>query len=94
MCDRRSHYNPEVTPASDLDELISQLHDEFETDEVDVDRVKQIMSAYRTNPKDWIKFAKFDDYRYSSCYNGVRGLNYNCCSRIAGLQMDISQVLA
>lgn len=63
MCDRRSHYTPEVVPARDMTELVSQLHAAFETDQVDVDHVKEIMSAYKSSPKDWARFAKFDEYR-------------------------------
>lgn len=46
-----------------LDDLIAELHKAFETDVVDVDHVMDLMNAYKTNPAEWQKYAKFDRYR-------------------------------
>jgi len=43
-----------------LDELCQELHKVFESDEVNVDYVQAIMTAYKSNPADWQKYAKFD----------------------------------
>lgn len=45
--------------------LIEILHRIFDSDRVDVDEVQQIMESYESNPQDWEKFAKFDQYRYT-----------------------------
>lgn len=50
---------------SDLNELVQALHRVFESDRVNVDEVKQILSAYKSNPRDWKRFAKFDPFRYT-----------------------------
>lgn len=65
-CNRQSHCRAsqiEVPKPKDLTELCSHLHKAFATDRVDVDYVHALMSAYQSNPKDWGKFAKFDEYR-------------------------------
>ncbi|XP_014218157.1 cysteine dioxygenase type 1 [Copidosoma floridanum] len=49
----------------DLTDLIEKLHEAFDTDDVDIDYVQELMSAYRSNPQDWKKYAKFDRYRYT-----------------------------
>lgn len=54
---------------SSLDGLVEQLHKAFETDYVDIDHVQGIMAAYRSNPQDWKKYAKFDRYRYVDCFS-------------------------
>lgn len=46
-----------------LEVLIDELHKAFATDKVNVDYVKALLAAYRSNPKDWRKFAKFDRHR-------------------------------
>lgn len=53
----------EVVVPKNLDELIEILHRIFDSDRVDVDEVQQIMESYESNPQDWEKFAKFDQYR-------------------------------
>lgn len=47
----------------DLKHLTQQLHRVFESDHVNVEYVHKLMSAYKSNPADWRKFAKFDRYR-------------------------------
>jgi len=48
-----------------LDDLVGQLHKAFEDDVVDVDYVTDLLQAYKSNPVEWKKFAKFDRYRYT-----------------------------
>jgi cysteine dioxygenase len=37
----------------------------FDSDEVNIDEVEELLSAYHTNKADWKKFAKFDAYKYT-----------------------------
>lgn len=46
-----------------LRELIDGLHEAFETDYVNIDRVQYLMASYRSNSAEWKKYAKFDRYR-------------------------------
>jgi cysteine dioxygenase len=48
-----------------LQDLIEHLRQVFESDKVNVDYVKAVLAAYKSNPKDWKKFAKFDKNRYT-----------------------------
>ncbi|XP_035222205.1 cysteine dioxygenase type 1-like [Stegodyphus dumicola] len=48
-----------------MDDLIRELRSAFETDYVNIERVQDLMAAYKSNPRDWIKFAKFDRHRYT-----------------------------
>ncbi|KAF2356516.1 Cysteine dioxygenase type I [Trinorchestia longiramus] len=50
---------------NDLNDLIRQIHDAFNGDHVDVDLVSAILRAYRSNPADWKKFAKYDRYKFA-----------------------------
>ena len=54
-----------IVPPKDLKELIGELHKVFESDHVNVEYVTQLMASYKSNPKDWKKFAIFDVHRYS-----------------------------
>lgn len=54
----------EVTKAETLDDLIKILHKLFESDTLDVDEVQSVMESYDTKPQEWMKYAKFDQYRY------------------------------
>ncbi|XP_067941625.1 cysteine dioxygenase type 1-like [Watersipora subatra] len=54
-----------VRPAADFDELVERLHEVFESDEVDIDYVKELMTSYKSNPDEWIRYAQFDKYRYT-----------------------------
>ncbi|XP_053214274.1 cysteine dioxygenase type 1-like [Panonychus citri] len=51
--------------AVDLDHLINSLSELFSTDLVDIEKVKQLMSSYQSNPKEWRKYAHFDRHRYT-----------------------------
>ncbi|KAG0351714.1 hypothetical protein BGZ54_003132 [Gamsiella multidivaricata] len=60
---------PIPVPAS-LDELVALLHAELgsnglDSEHVDVDRVKKLMSNYVSNKGDWQKYALFDKNRYT-----------------------------
>ena len=52
-----------VPAIKDLNDLIQELHKVFEHDRVNVEYVKALLSAYKSSPKDWKKFAKFDTHR-------------------------------
>ena len=47
----------------DLKELVSMLGDIFARDTVDVDYVKELMSKYKSNPRDWRQYAKYDPHK-------------------------------
>ncbi|XP_013097320.1 cysteine dioxygenase type 1 isoform X2 [Stomoxys calcitrans] len=55
-------YGPVVENLSDL---ISALHSEFSTNYVNIEMVNHLMLSYKSNPKEWKKFAKFDRYKYT-----------------------------
>ncbi|XP_077093792.1 cysteine dioxygenase type 1 [Siphateles boraxobius] len=55
----------EVIKPETLDDLIKTLHEIFESDSVNVEEVQSIMEAYESKPQEWMKFAKFDQYRYT-----------------------------
>jgi len=48
---------------SSMKDVISEIHGAFSGSEVDVDHVTEILEAYKSNPADWKKFAKFDRYK-------------------------------
>lgn len=43
-----------------LDNLRKELHRVFESDRVNIDDVKALMSTYTSNREDWEKFAHFE----------------------------------
>lgn len=53
----------EVVKPETLDDLIKTLHKIFESDTINVEEVQSIMEAYESKPQEWMKFAKFDQYR-------------------------------
>ncbi|KAM6954277.1 cysteine dioxygenase type 1 [Aplochiton taeniatus] len=55
----------EVLKPQTLDELIKILHKIFESDDINVEEVQNIMESYDSNPQDWKKFAQFDQFRYT-----------------------------
>lgn len=55
-------YGPVIETLTDL---ISALHNEFSTNYVNIEMVNHIMLSYKSNPKEWQKFAKFDRYKYT-----------------------------
>ena len=50
-------------PINSLDELIMEIKRIFEKDDVDIDYVKYVLNSYKSNPKDWKRFAIFDQHR-------------------------------
>ncbi|GFS89049.1 cysteine dioxygenase type 1 [Nephila pilipes] len=48
-----------------LDDLIRELRSAFSTDHVNVERVQDLMAAYKSNPREWLKYAQFDRHRYT-----------------------------
>lgn len=48
---------------ADLDDLIKKLHEVFDAEIVNIEQVKALLEAYKSNPKDWKRFAKFDRHR-------------------------------
>ncbi|KYM84428.1 Cysteine dioxygenase type 1 [Atta colombica] len=50
---------------STLRELIDALYEAYNTDNVNIDYVQNLMMDYKSNPAEWKKFAKFDRYRYT-----------------------------
>lgn len=54
-----------IVPPANLKELIHRLHVIFEQDRINVDYVKALMESYKSNPREWKKFAKFDVHRYT-----------------------------
>ncbi|XP_061726292.1 cysteine dioxygenase type 1 [Cydia pomonella] len=48
-----------------LEKLVEELHDIFSRDHVNVQDVQKLMLGYKSNPKDWKKYAKFDRFRYT-----------------------------
>jgi hypothetical protein len=59
----REEYWCDLRKPESLDELIQELHKAFSSDRVNIEQVKALLSSYRSNPKDWKKFAKFDTHR-------------------------------
>lgn len=53
----------EVMKPQTLDELIQILNKIFESDCVNIEEVQNIMESYESNPQEWMKYAKFDQYR-------------------------------
>ena len=47
----------------DLSQLCQILHRVFAQDTVNVEYVKRIIENYKSNPKDWKKYAKYDPHK-------------------------------
>lgn len=45
--------------------LIERLLEIFDSDSVNVEEVENLLLSYKTDLKDWQKFAKFDKYKYT-----------------------------
>ena len=54
-----------VPVPKDLKELCSLLHKVFDNDLVNVEYVKKLMLNYKSNPKDWRQYAKYDPHKYT-----------------------------
>lgn len=56
----------QVPSSTCLDDLIEQLRVVFQSDCVNVDYVRALLTAYKSNPKDWKQYAIFDPHRFVS----------------------------
>lgn len=54
-----------IEPVPTLDCLIERLNEVFAEDRVNVEYVKALMETYKSNPREWKKYAKFDTHRYT-----------------------------
>lgn len=54
-----------IRAPENLKDLIQQLHKVFAQDKINIDYVKALMESYKSNPREWKKFAKFDPHRYT-----------------------------
>lgn len=48
-----------------LTDLINELHRVFAEDRVNVEYVQYLMESYRSDPAEWLKYAKFNKFRYT-----------------------------
>lgn len=48
-----------------LGDVVHGLRSIFAEDQVNIDQVKSLLRAYRSNSKDWLPFTKFDATRYT-----------------------------
>lgn len=55
-----------VPVPADLNELVSMLKEIFSSDLVNVEYVAKLIGNYRSNPKDWRQYAKYDPHRYEN----------------------------
>lgn len=53
----------ETHKSHSLTDVIQGLHQIFAGDKVDVDEVQALMESYQSDPREWLKYAKFDQYR-------------------------------
>jgi len=47
------------------EKMIEKLLEVFESDQVNIEEVEEILGAYHTKISDWRKYAKFDKYKYT-----------------------------
>ena len=47
------------------DELINKLLEIFGSDKVNIEEVEELLASYKSNPRDWRKYAKFDKFKYT-----------------------------
>lgn len=59
------HLGNSLPEIGSLTDLIRELNKIFENDIVNVELVHYVMRAYKSNPVEWKKYAKFDRYRYT-----------------------------
>jgi hypothetical protein len=52
-----------ISPPQTLPELIAELHRVFSGDKINIDYVQTLMTLYKSNRKDWKKYAKYDPHR-------------------------------
>ena len=52
-----------IVPPASLEDLINELHKIFANDDVNVEYVQKLMASYASKPREWKKFAKFDQHK-------------------------------
>ncbi len=52
-----------VPVPKNMTELIAHLQKIFSSDTVNVDYVTKLLQNYKSNPKDWRKYAKYDPHK-------------------------------
>lgn len=52
-----------VKIAETLNDLIGELHNVFNSDRVNIEYVNHLLLSYKSNPREWKKFAKFDRFK-------------------------------
>lgn len=60
--ERKLDFDNIPVPA-DLDELIAMLRQIFSNELVNVEYVRQLIANYKSNPKDWRQYAKYDPHK-------------------------------
>jgi Cysteine dioxygenase type I len=55
----RSHQKNSLT----FDQLKDGLHELFSGDSVNVEELNELLAAYRSDPREWKKYAKFDRFK-------------------------------
>lgn len=55
----------QVPVPKDLQDLVRLLKEVFEHDFVNVDYVNKLIENYKSNPKDWRQYAKYDPHKYT-----------------------------
>merc|ERR1712154_625353 len=65
--DTPARYSDEklVVPPRSLQELCEQLNAVFAYDYVNVDYVQRLLESYKSDPRDWRRYAKWDPHRYT-----------------------------
>jgi cysteine dioxygenase len=48
-----------------LSDLVDELHRVFAEDRVNVEYVQYLMESYKSDPAEWLKYAKFNKFRYT-----------------------------
>ncbi|KAL2778675.1 cysteine dioxygenase type 1 isoform 1 [Daubentonia madagascariensis] len=61
----------EVLKPRTLADLIRILYQLFAKDEINVEEVQAVMEAYESDPAEWARYAKFDQYSYGGCLVGA-----------------------
>ncbi|UYV62273.1 CDO1 [Cordylochernes scorpioides] len=73
-----------VPPVSDLRQLQAAIDEVFQEDHVNIEYVSALLSAYKSNSRDWACYAKFDPHKYTrnlvSRGNGKYNLMVLCWS--------------
>ncbi|KAL5469397.1 hypothetical protein EMCRGX_G030649 [Ephydatia muelleri] len=54
-----------VSDSLSWEQVKEEIAKAFSTENVDIDHVKALLSAYKSNKDDWIRFAYFDKYKYT-----------------------------